>query len=99
MNTSELLVLIFSFMVGYILFKGCGCTEGIDGDNFLDEVTKMNNLITTEINQCNTKNTTCNYFGSGSVTTGGCNENAAGNLEKQVSRLVAVSLHEGESEE
>ena len=29
MNTSELLVLIFVFLVGYMLFKRCGCTEGI----------------------------------------------------------------------
>jgi hypothetical protein len=29
MNTSELLVLIFVFLVGYMLFKRCGCIEGM----------------------------------------------------------------------
>ena len=28
MNTSELLVLIFAFLVGYMLYKRCGCIEG-----------------------------------------------------------------------
>lgn len=29
MNTSELLVYIFVFLVGYMLFKRCGCIEGM----------------------------------------------------------------------
>lgn len=33
MNTSELLVLIFVFLVGYMLFKRCGCIEGVGGNN------------------------------------------------------------------
>jgi len=32
MNTSELLVLLFVFLVGYMLFKRCGCTEGMNNE-------------------------------------------------------------------
>ncbi len=30
MNTSELLLCVFVFLVGYMLFKRCGCTEGFE---------------------------------------------------------------------
>uniref|UniRef100_A0A6C0FF28 Uncharacterized protein n=1 Tax=viral metagenome TaxID=1070528 RepID=A0A6C0FF28_9ZZZZ len=41
MNTSELLVLIFAFLVGYMLFKRCGCIEGMVSDTCSDTLESL----------------------------------------------------------
>lgn len=68
MNTSELLVLIFVFLVGYMLYKMCGCIEGmkipvkaeaceIDGSisKYIDKnkIKKMNGKLEVTDGQCN----------------------------------------------
>lgn len=101
MNTSELLMCVFVFLVGYMLFKGCGCTEGIDvddvndvDDNFLDQKIKMLNLITEHINKCNSKKTECHLWDEPSVT-GGCANDAIDDLQNKVNNLVNASIQEG----
>ena len=103
MNTSELLVLIFAFIVGYTLFKCGGCTEGIDDDDddddgFLYELNIMNNLITEHINKCNnTLKIDCHILDPPTVT-GGCDKGAIGILIAQARKLVDSGLREGEGE-
>lgn len=95
MNTSELLLCVFVFLVGYMLFKRCGCTEGIDGGgDFLDEINTMNTLITNNINKCNTKKTACKLWTPDEVT-GGCDENAINILKTQLMKVVDATLLEG----
>ena len=40
MKTPELLMLVFVFLVGYMLFKRCGCIEGIVTDTCSDYTEK-----------------------------------------------------------
>jgi hypothetical protein len=95
MNTSELLVLIFVFLVGYMTFKRCGCIEGIYGEGgFLDEINTMNTLIDSNIDKCNTKKTVCKLLTSDKVT-GGCDENATNILKTQLTKVVNAALNEG----
>ena len=101
MNTSELLMCVFVFLVGYMLFKRCGCIEGVGGDdmddvdnNFMDQKIEMLNLITHHINKCNSQKVECRLVGSPSVT-GGCDNNAEKNLKDQVNNLVNASIREG----
>jgi len=101
MNTSELLVLIFVFLVGYMLFKRCGCTEGIngdgDGDYYGDDVSTMQNLITNTINKCNTgARAFCHPLGSDEAISG-CNQTDESALQAQLNKVVDAAIHYGRS--
>ena len=99
MKTYELLVLIFAFLVGYMLFKRGGCTEGIDGGgDYFDEVVTMNTLITDNITQCNTKAIpVCKMWGGKDEVISGCDVKASDNLKAQLNKVVLAAIRYGRS--
>ena len=86
MNTSELLVLIFVFLVGYMIFKGCGC-RSVEG------------IVVPQMETCNVDDNIWKYIdedklkdsnGSRFLTPNQCS--ALNNLNGQTGRIICGKI-------
>ena len=103
MKTSELLVLIFAFLVGYMLYKRCGCIEGIGGEDFYGkQLDTLKEEIDNEMRKCLQITGDCAsggfFTGPEPICTPGCDlEKTIDKLKNRVDMFTFACISEGQN--